>query len=259
MNSVPQPPSPPASGLEDMEVDGNAHGDDIEIYDVSNETGSIVPIAGGSGAAACVPVPGAEVAIVPSFTSWRNRDQNLWMLTLSFPVPASDHLVFNGGSSRQRAIAYQPRPLLADQPSSVSDESLQPPLLSDTASVTIGDEDDTVERENKRPRVDSYEIALASNDVPRTYPEAMASNEAEQWKQAAHSEIHEDAEKVRDELSARFTLKSLDDARSVLGMEVKYDMEKGELILKQEHFITKMLQKFGCNDAHAARNPMVLG
>ncbi|KAI9905353.1 hypothetical protein PsorP6_013560 [Peronosclerospora sorghi] len=37
-------------------------------------------------------------------------------------------------------------------------------------------------------------------------------------------------------------------------MEVKYDMEKG-----QEQFITKMLQKFGCNDAHATRNPMVLG
>ncbi|KAI9917646.1 hypothetical protein PsorP6_012775 [Peronosclerospora sorghi] len=70
---------------------------------------------------------------------------------------------------------------------------------------------------------------------------------------------YENAEKVGDELSARFTLKSLGDARFVLGMEVKYDMEKGELILKQEKFITKMLQNFGCNDAHATRNPMVLG
>ncbi|KAI9922202.1 hypothetical protein PsorP6_001947 [Peronosclerospora sorghi] len=173
-NSVPQPPSPPASGREDMEVDGKAQGDAIEMYDVGNATRSIVPIAGGSGAAACVPVPGADVAIGPSFPGRRNHDQTSSMLPLSVPVPASDRLVFNGGSSRPRDIAYQPRPLLADQPSSVSDESLQPPVLSDTASVTIGDEDDTVERENKRPRVDSYEIALAEKDVPRTYAEAMA-------------------------------------------------------------------------------------
>lgn len=36
-------------------------------------------------------------------------------------------------------------------------------------------------------------------------------------------------------------------------------MEKGELALKQSQFITKMLQKFGCEDANAVRNPMVLG
>ncbi|KAI9912200.1 hypothetical protein PsorP6_008878 [Peronosclerospora sorghi] len=41
-------------------------------------------------------------------------------------------------------------------------------------------------------------------------------------------------------------------------MEVKYDMEKRELILKQDQFITKILQKFGCNYAQATRNPMVL-
>ncbi|KAI9909152.1 hypothetical protein PsorP6_014791 [Peronosclerospora sorghi] len=236
-------------------------------------------------------------------------------MTSRFPVPESDRLVFNGVSSRPRSIAYQPRPLLADQPSSVSDESLQPPLLSDTAYVTIGDEDDTVERENKRPRVDYYDIALAAEDVQRTYAEAMASDEAEQWKQDVHNEIrshhavavwyktirdvfftmrfsqcladpcffvrrecdgddesavyvvlyvddllvgcarNEDAEKVWDEPSARSTLKSLAVARFVLGMEVKYHMGKGELILKQEQFITKMVQKFGCNDAHTTRNP----
>ncbi|KAI9908751.1 hypothetical protein PsorP6_016434 [Peronosclerospora sorghi] len=201
---------------------------------------------------------------------------------------------------------------MADQPFAISDESIQPPLLSDTSSVTIGDEDDTVERENKRPRVDSYEIALAAKDVPQTYAEAMASDEAEQWKQAFHTAAvwykairdvfltmgfsqcradtcffvrrecdgddeyavyfvlyvddllvgcarDEDAEKVRDELSARFTLKSLGVSPFVLGMEVKYDMEKAELIMKQEQFITKMLQKSGCHDAHATRNPMVLG
>ncbi|KAI9910447.1 hypothetical protein PsorP6_010673 [Peronosclerospora sorghi] len=207
------------------------------------------------------------------------------MLTLSVPVLASDRLVINGGSSRPRAIAYQPRPLLDDQPSSVSDESLQPPLLSDNASVTICDEDDAVERENKRPRVDSYEIALAANDVPRTYAEAMARSGMVQDdpgsvldngvlpeyrdpcffvrrecdgddKSVVYVVLYvddllvgctrdEDAEKVRDELSERFTLKSLGDSRFVLGMDVKHDMEKGELILKQEQFITKMLQKFG--------------
>ncbi|KAI9917169.1 hypothetical protein PsorP6_012774 [Peronosclerospora sorghi] len=165
VNSVTQPQSPPASGPEDMEVDGNAQGDDIEMYEASNATRSIVPIAGGSGAAACVPVPVDDFAIGQRFPSRRNHDQTSSMIPLSVPVPASDRLVFNGGSSRPRAIAYQPRSLLVDQPSSVSDESLHPPLLSDTPSVTIHDEDDTVERENKRPRVDSYDIALAAKDV----------------------------------------------------------------------------------------------
>ncbi|KAI9912199.1 hypothetical protein PsorP6_008879 [Peronosclerospora sorghi] len=149
------------------------------MYDVSNATRSIVPIAGGSGAAACVPVPGADVAIGLSFPSRRNHDQTSSMLPLSVPVPASDRLVLNGETSIPRAIAYPPRPLLADQPSSVSYESLHPPLLSDTASVTIGDEDGSVERENKGPRVDSYEIALAAKDVPRTYAESKESDEAE--------------------------------------------------------------------------------
>lgn len=37
----------------------------------------------------------------------------------------------------------------------------------------------------------------------------------------------DEAEKVREELSAHFTLKSLGDARFVLGMVIQYDMERG--------------------------------
>ncbi|KAG3230283.1 hypothetical protein PI124_g24618 [Phytophthora idaei] len=42
---------------------------------------------------------------------------------------------------------------------------------------------------------------------------------------------------VRRELAEHFAVKSLGDVRYVLGMEVKYDMEKGELWLGQQQFV----------------------
>lgn len=67
----------------------------------------------------------------------------------------------------------------------------------------------------------------------------------------------EEADAICRELGTHFLLKSLGDARFVLGMEINYNMEKGELHLKQRQFITKMVAKFGCGDAYAVRNPLV--
>ncbi|KAL8013243.1 putative reverse transcriptase, RNA-dependent DNA polymerase [Plasmopara halstedii] len=67
------------------------------------------------------------------------------------------------------------------------------------------------------------------------------------------------ADKIRDELAEHFVLNSLGEARYVLGMEIQYATEKGELSLRQSQFISKMLEKFGLSGCNPVRNPMVLG
>ncbi|GMF54557.1 unnamed protein product [Phytophthora fragariaefolia] len=52
---------------------------------------------------------------------------------------------------------------------------------------------------------------------------------------------------------------SLGDVKFVLGMEVDYDRKKGKLIIKQDQFVARLLERFGQEDANAVRNPMVLG
>ncbi|KAJ0412135.1 hypothetical protein ATCC90586_004055 [Pythium insidiosum] len=69
----------------------------------------------------------------------------------------------------------------------------------------------------------------------------------------------EQAEAVRDGLARQFTVKSLGDARLVLGMELDYDRDRGELKLKQAQFITRMLERFGQATANAVRNPLIMG
>ncbi|KAJ0391403.1 hypothetical protein P43SY_010543 [Pythium insidiosum] len=53
---------------------------------------------------------------------------------------------------------------------------------------------DRDEPESKRPRLDEYEIALAADEVPTSYSEAMASPDAKQWKEAIRSEIRSHAQ-----------------------------------------------------------------
>ncbi|GMF35187.1 unnamed protein product [Phytophthora lilii] len=52
------------------------------------------------------------------------------------------------------------------------------------------------------------------------------------------------ADKSRDELAEHFTLKSLGEARYVLGVEIQYATKKVELLLRQSQFISKMLETF---------------
>lgn len=68
-----------------------------------------------------------------------------------------------------------------------------------------------------------------------------------------------EADEICDELSKHFTVKALGDARFILGMEVQYDMKKGELYLRQTQFIKRMIDKFGRSDAFAVRSPFVIG
>ncbi|POM62824.1 polyprotein [Phytophthora palmivora] len=69
----------------------------------------------------------------------------------------------------------------------------------------------------------------------------------------------EDADDVRRELAQHFTVKALGDVRYVLGMEAKYEKEKGELWLGQKQFIERMVKKFRQEDAYPMCNPTVLG
>ncbi|GMF27787.1 unnamed protein product [Phytophthora fragariaefolia] len=68
-----------------------------------------------------------------------------------------------------------------------------------------------------------------------------------------------EADEICTALSSRFTVKSLGDARFVLGMEIDYSVEKGELTVKQSQFINRMLERFSHVDASPVRNPAVLG
>ncbi|GMF14669.1 unnamed protein product [Phytophthora lilii] len=56
-----------------------------------------------------------------------------------------------------------------------------------------------------------------------------------------------------------FKLKSIGDARFVLGMEIQYNIVKGELLLRQTQFIKHLLKKFGQQDSNAVRNPLIIG
>lgn len=51
-------------------------------------------------------------------------------------------------------------------------------------------------------------------------------------------------ELIRQSPGAHFTVKALGDARHALGMEIEYDREKGERLLKQKHFVAKMVSRF---------------
>ncbi|CAI5734626.1 unnamed protein product [Peronospora farinosa] len=68
-----------------------------------------------------------------------------------------------------------------------------------------------------------------------------------------------EADTIYKELSEHFTVKSLGAARFILGMEVNYSQEKGELVLKQSQFIMKVVSKFKQNEAYAVRNPICAG
>ncbi|GMF66379.1 unnamed protein product [Phytophthora lilii] len=68
-----------------------------------------------------------------------------------------------------------------------------------------------------------------------------------------------EAEAICAELGSQFKLKSIGDARFVLGMEIQYNIVKGELLLRQTQFIKYLLEKFGQQDSNAVRNPLIIG
>lgn len=69
----------------------------------------------------------------------------------------------------------------------------------------------------------------------------------------------DEADQIKENLGKHFLVKAFGDTRYVLGMEVLYDREKGELKLRQSQLISRMVDKFGHGDAFALRNPNVIG
>ena len=57
------------------------------------------------------------------------------------------------------------------------------------------------------------------------------------------------------DLSEHFTVKSLGAARFILGMEVNYSQEKGELVLIQSEFLMKLVSKFEQSGALCSTQP----
>ena len=68
-----------------------------------------------------------------------------------------------------------------------------------------------------------------------------------------------EADGIYKELTAHFSVKSLGAARFILGMEVNYSLEKGELVLKQTQFIKKMITDFEQDGAYEVRSPIIAG
>lgn len=69
----------------------------------------------------------------------------------------------------------------------------------------------------------------------------------------------EEASSIAANLSTHFRLKSLGDAKYILGMELHYDLKKGELFVGQSQYILRMLERFGQASAYPVRNPSVVG
>lgn len=89
----------------------------------------------------------------------------------------ANRIVFRGKSECPRVPRLHHSRLLADSAND-RDFAVGPPLLTDGREENpsrVGNESDDGEPETKRPRFDSYKIALAAAEVPRTYAEAMAS------------------------------------------------------------------------------------
>ncbi|GJW37504.1 retrovirus-related pol polyprotein from transposon TNT 1-94 [Tanacetum coccineum] len=57
--------------------------------------------------------------------------------------------------------------------------------------------------------------------------------------------------KLKRQLSQEFKMKDLDSARQILGMSIIKDKTKGTLLLSQEKYIGKVLEKFNIKDVEA--------
>ena len=67
------------------------------------------------------------------------------------------------------------------------------------------------------------------------------------------------AGEIAANLSQRFKLKSLGDAKFVLGMEIEYSRERGVLLLKQSSSVRRLVERFRQDDAAPVRSPNVVG
>lgn len=65
-----------------------------------------------------------------------------------------------------------------------------------------------------------------------------------------------EADEIAQKLEQNFTLKSLEDARCVLGIEVEYKRVDRVLKMKQQHFIYQLLERFSSLTRAAFATPL---
>lgn len=65
-----------------------------------------------------------------------------------------------------------------------------------------------------------------------------------------------EVEYLKKELSLKFEIKDLGQAKQVLGMRISYDKNKGEIRLDQEQYIDQLLRKFNLLESKTASTPM---
>ncbi|KAL2631883.1 hypothetical protein R1flu_016569 [Riccia fluitans] len=65
-----------------------------------------------------------------------------------------------------------------------------------------------------------------------------------------------EVEKVKAQLSAKFSMKDLGPAKRILGMEIHEDVKDGRLWLVQEKYARKVLEKFNMLDAKLVGTPL---
>ena len=54
---------------------------------------------------------------------------------------------------------------------------------------------------------------------------------------------------LKEKLSQRFAIKDLGAKKHILGMDIIYDRHKREIKFYQEHYVLKVLERFGMVDA----------
>lgn len=64
---------------------------------------------------------------------------------------------------------------------------------------------------------------------------------------------------VKDNLSKRFKMKDLGEVRNFLGLDIRRDLESGWMILSQERYISKILDKFKMPDCNPVSTPIDAG
>ena len=55
--------------------------------------------------------------------------------------------------------------------------------------------------------------------------------------------------KLKKELSKSFSMNDLGSAKQILGMKISHDRKNGKLMLSQENYIEKVLERFNMNKA----------
>jgi Reverse transcriptase (RNA-dependent DNA polymerase) len=64
---------------------------------------------------------------------------------------------------------------------------------------------------------------------------------------------------LKNQLSERFAMKYLGEARNILGVRITQDKKNKKVYLDQEDYIEMVLNKFGMKDCNPAKTPLELG